>query len=124
MQPLGSGWTVTPRVRYYSQDAADFYKPYLLVNQAVSSNFTTSNDYRKLPDYYSSDQRLSGYGTLSGGISVSKQFAKGITLETGFEYYTHSGSLKIGGNGEGNYSNFNYFVANAGLKVNFGRRCR
>ncbi|WNB76740.1 MULTISPECIES: DUF3570 domain-containing protein [Methylomonas] len=119
VQPLGSGWTVTPRVRYYSQDAADFYKPYLLVNQAVSSNFTTSNDYRKLPDYYSSDQRLSGYGTLSGGISVSKQFAKGITLETGFEYYTHSGSLKIGGNGEGNYSNFNYFVANAGLKVNF-----
>lgn len=119
VQPLGSGWTVTPRVRYYSQDAADFYKPYLVVNQQASSNFTASNDYRKLPDNYSSDQRLSGYGTLSGGISVSKQFAKGITLETGFEYYTHSGSLKIGGNGEGNYSNFNYFVANAGLKVNF-----
>ena len=26
-QPLGNGWTVTPRVRYYSQDAASFYTP-------------------------------------------------------------------------------------------------
>jgi hypothetical protein len=25
VQPLGAGWTVTPRIRYYSQSAADFY---------------------------------------------------------------------------------------------------
>lgn len=116
VQPVGSGWTITPRVRYYSQDAANFYSPYLVINQAAGADATA---YQKLPSNYSSDQRLSGYGTLSGGVSITKQFAKGITLETGFEYYTHAGSLKIGGNGEGDYADFNYFVANAGLNVNF-----
>ncbi len=120
VQPVGFGWTVTPRVRYYSQDAAYFYKPYLLINQKSTPGTTAipSNDYQKLPDSYSSDQRLSAYGALSGGISISKQFAKGVTLETGFEYYTHAGSLKLGGGGEGDYANFNYYVANAALKVN------
>ncbi len=34
VQPLGSGWTLTPRIRYYSQDSASFYQPYLLTQQA------------------------------------------------------------------------------------------
>ena len=117
VQPIGSGWTVTPRIRYYSQDAADFYKPYLVINQKASSN-SNNTDYQKLPDNYSSDQRLSAYGALSGGISISKKFAKGVTLDTGFEYYTHAGSLKMGGGGEADYANFSYYVANASLKVN------
>ncbi len=165
VQPLGWGWTVTPRVRYYSQDAADFYKPYLISEQAFnktatdsigreiwvdannpnngqqffrtdtgefvddkgnSVDITTVNispkkvafDAKKLPANFSSDQRLSGFGALSGGVTVSKQFAKGISLEAGFEYYSHQGALKLGGGGEGAYSDFNYFVANAALKVN------
>jgi hypothetical protein len=123
VQPLGSGWTATPRIRYYSQDAADFYHPYLLIKEGVRSTQGAqgypiySND---LPSSFSSDQRLSGYGALSGGITVAKQFAKGITLETGLEYYTHQGSLKIGGGGEGAYSNYDYWMANAALKVNLG----
>ncbi|NOT10801.1 MAG: DUF3570 domain-containing protein [Methylococcaceae bacterium] len=117
VQPVGNGWTITPRVRYYSQDAADFYTPYLVVNQARTDSLTA---YQLLPAYYSSDQRLSGYGALSGGVSISKQFTKGVTLETGFEYYTHSGSLMIGGSGEGDYSNFDYYFANASLKVSLG----
>ena len=36
-QPLGRGWTVTPWVRYYSQDAADFYQPFLISRQAFST---------------------------------------------------------------------------------------
>jgi hypothetical protein len=115
VQPIGYGWTITPRIRYYSQEAADFYKPYLLVLSAPGSQSTA---YQKLPGYYSSDQRLSGFGTLSGGVSLSKKFAKGVTLETGFEYYTHAGSLKLGGGGEGDYANFDYYVASAGLTVN------
>ncbi|MEQ1557598.1 MAG: DUF3570 domain-containing protein [Methyloglobulus sp.] len=159
VQPLGSGWTVTPHVRYYSQDAASFYTPYLVTPQA--SNVTLfrgsdGQDYRqffdpdtfepyyvdnqgrrapssvsidpngknqtfdasKLPANYSSDQRLSGFGTLSGGVTIAKQFAKGMTLETGFEYYTHQGGLKIGGGGEASYADFDYWLANAALKVN------
>lgn len=120
VQPLGWGWTVTPRIRYYSQDEADFYAPYLLVKEAKQVEIINGQptNVTNLPSNFSSDQRLSGYGALSGGVTVSKQFAKGIALETGFEYYTHQGSLKIGGGGEGSYSDFDYWVANAALKVN------
>jgi len=167
VQPLGQGWTVTPRIRYYSQDAANFYAPYLISNQAFTKTATDSAgreiwvdadnpdngqqffstnpgefvddkgnsvdqiadnlnltpkrvsfDANKLPANFSSDQRLSGYGALSGGVTVSKQFAKGLSLEAGFEYYTHQGALKLGGGGEGAFADFDYFVANAALKVN------
>ncbi len=124
VQPVGNSWTVTPRVRYYSQDAADFYSPYLVSKQAFLSTFddTTGNptfyDPKKLPAHFSSDQRLSGYGALSGGVTVNKQFTKAVSLEAGFDYYTHAGSLKLGGGGEGNYSDFNYYLASAALKVN------
>ncbi len=38
VQPIGNGWTVTPRIRYYSQSAANFYTPYLVSNQGATSN--------------------------------------------------------------------------------------
>ncbi|MDD2758805.1 MAG: DUF3570 domain-containing protein [Methylomonas sp.] len=164
IQPLGNGWSVTPKVRYYSQSAADFYTPYMVSNQAFRKNAVDANgrqiyveadnpnngkvyfrdgdfnlvdangnlvdetvinpvnktippDRNKLPAYYSSDHRLSGYGALSGGITLGKQFAKGVTLEIGAEYYTHSGSLKLGGSGEGSYADFNAYMVNALLKV-------
>ena len=165
-QPLGNGWMVSPKVRYYSQDAADFYHPFLVSQQAYNKTAVDANgnpislnadapdngmeytynpntgeyidqnggrisetqfnptpklvyfDPAKLPAHYSSDQRLSGYGTLSGGIVISKQFAKGVTLEAGAEYYTHAGALKLGGNGEGSYADFDSFMVNAALKVN------
>ena len=124
VQPLGNGWTVTPRVRYYSQSEADFYTPWLISQQRFNQRFNSSGqpvgspyDASKLPANFSSDQRLSGFGALSGGVTVTKQFAKGISLETGFEYYTHQGSFKLGGSGEGSYADFDYWMANAALKV-------
>ena len=124
VQPVGAGWSVTPRVRYYSQEAADFYTPWLVSQQAYRQRFDRlgnpiglSYEPSKLPTNYSSDQRLSGYGALSGGVTVTKQFTKGLSLETGFEYYTHQGSFKLGGGGEGAYADFDYWVANAALKV-------
>ena len=169
VQPLGQGWSVTPRIRYYSQDQADFYTPLLTSNQGLENtvidpikgvvyfdanspdngqqyfidsetgstidaqgndvqeavdngeiilqNKTVPFDRNKLPKNFSSDHRLSGYGALSGGVTVTKQFAKGIALDLGFEYYTHQGSLKIGGGGEANYADFDYWTANAALRV-------
>jgi Protein of unknown function (DUF3570) len=124
VQPISDGWSVTPRVRYYSQDAADFYTPWLVSQQAYQQRVNRqgnpvglSYDPSKLPANFSSDQRLSGFGALSGGITVTKQFVKGLSLEAGFEYYTHQGSFKIGGGGEGAYADYDYWVANAALKV-------
>ncbi len=124
VQPLGAGWTVTPRIRYYSQSAADFYTTGIFqISEAIldsAGNQIGSTLVQDFPKNYSSDQRLSGFGTLSGGVTVEKQFTKGVSLETGFEYYTHQGSLKIGGGGEADFADYDYWVANAALKVNLG----
>ena len=37
VQPLGSGWTVTPRVRYYSQSSADFLRTFFKASNASRS---------------------------------------------------------------------------------------
>lgn len=122
-QAVGTGWIITPRVRYYSQTAADFYRPFFILEQEPlsGSDFlnTISGDPSLLitPNRFSSDHRLSGFGALSGGLTISKEFAKGIGLETGFEYYSHKGSLKLGGNGESDFADFNYFQVYAGLNV-------
>lgn len=113
VQPLGSGWSLTPRIRYYSQSAANFYTPYMTI---ISPDGAGIGD--RLPSNFSSDQRLSAFGTLSGGVTLSKQLAKGLRLDAGFEYYTHKGSLNIGSGGEGSYADFDYYVANAALNVN------
>ncbi|SER70777.1 Protein of unknown function [Nitrosomonas sp. Nm51] len=161
IQPLPGGWTLTPRIRYYSQDAADFYQPYLITQQNFSTqavdnlgrevwvdsnnpeieyvrdeNFnlldsegnivnvsdvqpkTIPFDAGKLPDDFSSDHRLAGFGALSGGVTLRKQFARGITLEAGFEYYTRASSLKLGSDGGNSFADFDYYVANAALILN------
>jgi Protein of unknown function (DUF3570) len=115
VQPVGWGLTITPKIRYYSQSTAEFYASSFFVNTPFGS-FDEMKD--RFPAHFSSDQRLSGYGTLSGGVTVTKQFAKGIGVEAGFEYYTHQGGLKLGGGGEGDFADFDYWVANAALKVN------
>ncbi|MDO8844312.1 DUF3570 domain-containing protein [Methylicorpusculum sp.] len=107
-QSLPGGLTVTPGIRYYSQSQADFFAPYFLSPRADGN--------------YSSDFRLSAFGDLSGGLTVSKQFARGIKVEAGFEYVTHSGSLKLGGGGVGDYADFDYFLAHANLSVDLSAR--
>jgi Protein of unknown function (DUF3570) len=117
VQPLGQGWAITPRIRYYSQEAADFYQPFFVVDKADSDNPKNRNN-SVLPDNFTSDQRLSGYGILSGGVTVAKEFAKGVGIEAGVEYYSHQGGLKLGGGGEGSFADFNYWAANAAIKIN------
>lgn len=103
-QPLPFGIMVTPNIRYYSQSQADFFAPYFLEPRDDG--------------FYSSDFRLSDYGSLSGGLTISKKFAKGISLQAGFEYYTHAGNLKLGGGGEDAYADYSYYLVHAGLNFN------
>lgn len=160
VQPVGGGWTLIPRIRYYSQDAASFYKPYLFSQQNYrrnevdglgrqiwidannpnvqyfrDANFnlidqagnpvnealldiqpkTTLFDAGKLPDNFSSDHRLAGFGALSGGVTLNKMIMKGVALEAGFEYYTRASAMQIG-SGSNSFADFDYYVANAALK--------
>lgn len=124
-QALSTGWTLTPSLRYYSQTAASFYQPYLVSPQAyrkvaidADENVTiTPFNPQLLPSYFSSDPRLSAFGSLSGGLTLSKQFSKGIRAEAGIEYYKHAGALKLGGGGESSYADYAAATAHVALQI-------
>ncbi|CAH9017704.1 DUF3570 domain-containing protein [Candidatus Nitrosacidococcus sp. I8] len=125
-QPLGRGWTLTPNVRYYSQNAADFYSPYFIGSQTPISLQDALNNQAALPtpQYFSSDYRLSGYGVISGGLSLSKQFMEGVTLAGSFNYYRLQGDLKLGGGGVGNFADISYYSTNASINMDLGALAR
>ncbi|GAB6048578.1 hypothetical protein JCM19379_24080 [Methyloparacoccus murrellii] len=117
VQPIGE-WSVTPRFRYYSQNAASFYEPYFLFSGAAPTAPSGQFNLAGVPlDAYSSDYRLSAYGALSTGVTVARPLGKALAFEAGFEFYTHSGDLRLGGAGLGSWSNFDYYQFNAALKV-------
>ena len=119
-QALGSSWSLTPHARYYSQSGAFFYTPYVLQNVNPGQASSHASYASLAGSYFSSDQRLSSYGAISGGITLAKQFARGLTMELGYEYYTHKGGLALDGGGTPDYADFHYFVANASLRANLG----
>lgn len=122
-QPLGGGWIITPNVRYYSQSAARFYNPFFGSTRAPLSfnefQAAIRGDSSLLitPDFFTSDHRLSGFGALSGGLTLKKTFERGIGFEAGFEIYTHRGGWKLGGKGTGRFADFDFWQAFAGLNV-------
>lgn len=127
-QQVGETWLVTPRVRYYSQGAADFYRPllisqqaYLLVESDPEGNIIslTPFSHRLLPGQYSADHRLSGFGALSGGVVVQKQLARAFLLELGFEWSRHAGRWRAGGGGEEDFADFDAWLVNAALRIDF-----
>jgi hypothetical protein len=124
-QELGSSWTLTPSVRYYSQSAANFYAPYFVVSGNTADVLTagsSNQQYAALSNSnFSSDQRLAAFGALSGGLTLSKQISRGLNVELGVEYYSRANSLTLGGNGSGAYLDYHYYVANAGIRANFAK---
>ncbi len=121
-QGVGASLIVAPRIRYYSQDAADFYRPYFIFGEAAPVQSPGGPlDFTRFPvDHYASDHRLSGFGALSAGITLTKRFGNGVSLEGGAEYYEHGGDLKLGGGGEDAYADFDYYVVNLALKIDLG----
>lgn len=104
-QPVGGGWMVTPRIRYHSQNEADFFAPYFLGLNS-SGNYT-------------SDYRLSGFGAISGGVSLGKRWFDRLSLDVGFEYYEHRSALQLGGATVSSYADVSFYLVNAALKFEF-----
>lgn len=124
VQPLGR-WMLTPSLRYYTQGRADFYVPYLITEQGlyssvVGSKDTVPFDRNKLPAHYSSDSRLSAFGTLTEGLMLSRQLQNGASLDLSLEYRQHAGSLKLGSGGEASYADYNAYSVSLGLNFPLG----
>ena len=83
-QDLGEHWAVRPGLRYYTQRAAEFYRPVLPVPQPAIS---------------SSDQRLASFGSVSPSLRVLYRFDNGVTVEGTAGYTYSSASLRMGGGG-------------------------
>jgi Protein of unknown function (DUF3570) len=104
-QGIKGGWILTPKLRYYSQSAASFYAPYF---------FASSTSI--LPKFYfSSDERLAAFGTVSPGLTLSKRLDRGVKLEMGVDYYKKSGSLRLGGNGVGSFADLTSYTVSIAL---------
>ena len=122
-QPLGGGWLLTPDVRYYTQTAADFYAPFFTFNEAYPAHPGGPLDRDRIPlKYFSSDERLSAFGAVSGSLGLQKALGHGIALDLSYEYYLHKGSLKLGGGGEPSYADFHSSLVTAGLSMDLARR--
>ena len=110
-QSLGSRWTMTPRLRYYTQNSADFYAPYFFALSA--------GDLPK--HYFSSDERLSAFGTVTAGLALTRQLTRGLSAEFGLEYTRRSGSLKAGSGGDDPFADLHSYTANIALRGSIDR---
>ena len=126
-QPLGDGWMIVPGVRYYSQTSAFFYQPYFLFNQAFPILFPRNPELPPNLDHsqiqlknFSSDERLSAFGSLDAQLAIDKQLLNNLNLELGVEYSNHAGWLKLGGGGEGSFADFRSYTIYVALNLAVG----
>ncbi len=122
-------WTLTPRLRYYTQTAADFHTAWLVSEQAYrtvtpgtggSDPLITLYSPALLPTHFSSDHRLAAFGALSAGLTVQRRFARGLTLEAGLEYYTRAANLGASADADSGYADFDFAMANVAFTVDLG----
>ena len=121
-QPVADGWQIIPRFRYYSQNEAEFYQPVFDGGLIVDPN--TGKAIAKNYAFYSSDYRLAGFGILSGGLKLSKEFTElqplsQLKFQTSFEYYAHKAEYQLGGNNLGTFADFGYYLVTASVNLKF-----
>lgn len=83
-QALNERWALRPALRYYTQDAADFYSP---------------TAPRPQPAILSSDQRLGAWGGVSPSLRAIMRLESGLTVEATLGYVYNARNLRFGGSG-------------------------
>lgn len=109
VQPLASGWTLTPLLRFHTQGAASFYV------EADGSGYPVLP-----PDYapgriVSEDQRLSAFGAFTYGLKVAKQLDKDWSMDVKVEQYQQNGSWRVFGTGSKNMLPFDARMIQLGV---------
>jgi len=102
---LDKGLSLTPWIRYYSQDAARFYQPWFRQNPADG--------------LHSSDYRLAPYGALSGGLKINKQLSDSTSIKARFEYYDSGSHYRLGGTEQTLPDPLSFYTVSVGLNINF-----
>ena len=97
-------WTVRPALRYYTQDAADFYSPTVT---------------RPPPAAHSSDQRLASFGGLSPSLRVILRFDDKTTFEGTLGYVHNARQLHLGGGGSEAFETLRAYYGLIGVTRSF-----
>ena len=101
---LPKQWFLDTTFRYYSQREAIFYDVYY--------------DRTRSDQYYSSDYRLSNFGSISGGISLGKQLGK-WKFELSAERYQSDENLSFDSNKKENPGLTNFSLYSLGVSYNW-----
>jgi len=116
VQPLYKGWTATPLLRLYTQNAADFY---VSVGAAEVADPTQPTLPPADALYYSEDQRLSAFGAVTLGMKVSKQINKDWLVDVKYEQYEQRGQWSLSGGGDTGLTPFKARSIQVGLSRQF-----
>jgi hypothetical protein len=76
--PVATDWSLQPHVRWYTQTAADFYRPYLTAGTP-------------LPDHASADYRLGALDAWTFGAKVGYALGEGREVSLRIELYRQAG---------------------------------
>jgi hypothetical protein len=94
--------TLVPSLRYYQQDAANF--------------FTQASDFLQATDFNSADFRLSSYGALSAGLKLNARVGKTTFVVSGERYRADA---SFGGAGASSPGLINFTRVSAGIDFSF-----
>ena len=103
-QALDDRWSVRPAIRYYTQDAADFYSPVLT---------------RPPAPVHSSDQRLASFGGLSPSLRVILRVHDRLTVEGTLGYVHNARNLHLGGGGSDAFETLRAYYGILGVTHSF-----
>lgn len=107
VQPLPQGFTLTPGLRYITQDHASFfYGPPL------------GNGLRP-GQPYTADPRLSALGAFTPSIRLAKQFADGWSADVAMSFYRQKSSWRLFGDGSQGLLDFSARWLEAGVQKTF-----
>lgn len=110
VQNLGSGWSVMPLLRYYSQTKASFYQE--------TTDFGVLNEVMDAGNFVSVDQRLSAFGAVTYGAKISKWIGKDFLADLKYEQYEQRGNWALN-NGNSLLSPFKARSYQVGVKYYF-----
>lgn len=104
--PFGATKSLQPRIRWYHQGEADFYRAFLV-------------DGNSLPRYASADYRLAKFDALTLGLAYAFSLGAGSHVTIGAEYYTQIGDKSPPGT-FGELLNYDLFPDMDALMVRIG----
>lgn len=95
VQPVSDKLRLTPMLRYSTQRAARFYfDP--VYSSTLGAPFPPGWQQGQLG---SADQRLAGFGALTGGLRLDWAFAPGWSADLSWQRYEQRASWRVGGSG-------------------------